>query len=44
MINDLNIITDVLNLIKKPVCNMLECTGTGKDFLNRTLIEHALRL
>jgi hypothetical protein len=38
----LNINPDTLTLIKKKVQNSLELTGTGKDFLTRTLIAQVL--
>ena len=41
-IKDLNIKPDTLNLIEK-VGNIFEYVGTGDNFLNRTLIEQALR-
>ena len=37
-VKDLNIRTDVLNLIEEKVENSLEIIGTGKEFLNRTMI------
>jgi hypothetical protein len=40
---DPNIRPDFLTLIEKNLGNRLEFIGTGKDFLNRTLITQTLR-
>ena len=37
-IKDLNIKADALNLTKEKAWNILKLIGTGKDFLNRTLV------
>jgi hypothetical protein len=42
-IKDLNIKPDTLNLIEEKVGKSLELTGTGRHFLNRTSMAHALR-
>jgi hypothetical protein len=42
-IKDLNIKPDTLNLIEEKVGKSLELIGTGGNFLNRTLMAHALR-
>jgi hypothetical protein len=42
-IKDLNIKPDTLNLIEEKVGNSLELIGTGRNFLNRTPMAHALR-
>lgn len=42
-IKDLNIRPDTLTLTEEKVRNSLELRGTGKGFLNRTLIDLALR-
>lgn len=39
---DLNIRSELLNMITKNMGNIPEHTVTGKDFLNRMLIAHAL--
>jgi hypothetical protein len=39
-ISDLNIKPHNLNLIEEKVEKILELSGTGKDFLNRTLLAH----
>jgi hypothetical protein len=38
----LNIKQDTLNLIEEKMLDILECTGTGENFLNRTPMEPAL--
>ena len=42
-IKDLNLSPDTLNLIEEKMGNSLELNDTGKDFLNRKLVEQALR-
>jgi hypothetical protein len=42
-IKDLNIKPDTLNLIEEKVVKSLELISTGRNFLNRTLMTHALR-
>ena len=42
-IKDLSMKTDTLNLIGKGVRKRLELIGKGGNFLNRTLMAHALR-
>jgi hypothetical protein len=42
-IEDLNIKPDTLNLIEEKVGKSLELVDTGGNFLNRTLMAHALR-
>jgi hypothetical protein len=42
-IKDLNVKPDTVNLIEKKVGKSLELTGTGDNFLNRTLVAQALR-
>ena len=42
-IKDLNIKPDSLNLIEKKVGKSLELIGTGRNFLNRTAMVHAIR-
>jgi len=42
-IKDLNVKPDTLNLIEEKVGKILEHIGTGGNFLNRTLVPHALR-
>jgi hypothetical protein len=42
-IKDLNIKPDTLNLIEVKVGKSLELIGTGRNFLNRTPMAHALR-
>jgi hypothetical protein len=39
-----NIKTDTLNLIEEKLGKSFELIGTGRNFLNRTLISHILRL
>ena len=43
VIKDLNLNPDTLNPTEEKVGNNLECTVTGDDLLNRTLIAQALR-
>jgi hypothetical protein len=43
-IKDLNIKPDTLNLKKEKVVNNFEYIGTGKKFLNRTLMAQALKI
>jgi hypothetical protein len=40
-IKDLNIRLDTLHLLKESIGNGLDLIGTGKDFLNRTLLAQA---
>ena len=42
-IKDLDVKLDTLNLLEEKVENMLECIGTGGNFLNRILMSQALR-
>jgi hypothetical protein len=42
-IKDLNIKSDTLNLIEEKVEKNLELIGSGRNFLNRTPMSHALR-
>jgi hypothetical protein len=42
-IKSLNITPDTLILIEGIIENGLEFIGTGKEFLNRTLLAHTLR-
>jgi len=42
-IKDHNIKPDTVNLIEEKVGKNLELIGTGANFLNRTLMAHALR-
>jgi hypothetical protein len=42
-IKDLSMKTDTLNLIGKEVRKRLELIGKGGNFLNRTLMAHAIR-
>ena len=42
-IKDLNIKPDTLNLIEEKVRKKLELIVTGRNFLNRTPVSHALR-
>jgi hypothetical protein len=42
-IKDLNIKPDTLNLVEEKLGKSLELIGTGGNFLNRTLMAHALR-
>jgi hypothetical protein len=37
-IKDLNMRPESLKLLEEKVDSMLQVTGTGKDFLNRTLV------
>jgi hypothetical protein len=42
-IKDLNIKPDTLNLIEEKAGSSIELIGTGGNFLNRTLMVHAVR-
>jgi hypothetical protein len=42
-IKDLNIKTDILNLVEEKMGNRVELIGTEDNFLNRTPIAQALR-
>lgn len=42
-IKELNLSSETLNLIEEKMGNNLELNDTGKDFLNRKLVEQALR-
>jgi hypothetical protein len=42
-IKDLNIKPDTLNLIEEKVGKILQLIDTGRNFLNRTSMAHALR-
>jgi hypothetical protein len=44
LIKYLNIKPDTLNLVEETVGKSLELIGTGRNFLNRTPMAHALRL
>jgi hypothetical protein len=42
-IKDINIKPDTLNLVEEKVEKSFELIGTGRNFLNTTLMAHALR-
>jgi hypothetical protein len=42
-LKDLNIKTDILNLIEEKVGSSFEPTGTGDNFLNRISVSQVLR-
>lgn len=43
-IDDLNIISDTLKLLEEKVGSVLQYIGTGRDFLDRTLVTQKIRL